>query len=143
DLPLVGGDGRQRRSAGRGVTRSVDGRVRDALQVRVDLDAARLAVDTGAHEVEVFDLGHAAGAVHDQVRLVRRAAAHAHPEARRGALNRLHVAPGSDVDTDLAAALDEPVDEVGIEAGERPGTAVQDGCGCAGPRGHVGELEGD
>ena len=62
---------RDRRQPRRAVCRRIPGRVdaviRDALQVFVDDDAARVLLDAGGIKIQVIDLGHASRAVDDDV----------------------------------------------------------------------------
>ena len=65
---LVAGDRSQSKPpARRHVARRVDGRVRDALQVLVDLDAFCFGFDIARREIKPADIGRAASPVDNHV----------------------------------------------------------------------------
>ncbi len=65
---VVGGDGGEGRAGvGDDVSGGVDGGVGDALEEVVDVDAVVIGGDVGGCEIEVGDVGSAAGGVDDEV----------------------------------------------------------------------------
>ena len=68
DAAFVAGHRSERGTSGcRAITGSVDLRIRDALQVLVDLDARRRRTHASGLEVEFVEIGHPAGSMHDEI----------------------------------------------------------------------------
>src|SRR5947208_1077885 len=66
-----------------------------------------------------------------------------HDEAVGGGIDGGHLGADLERDAELATALHEQRDEVGIEGLQRPGAPMHDGDPSAGVGGDVRELEGD
>ena len=126
--------GRDRRepwcAARRCVARRVDGGIRDALQVFVDDDAVRIPLDAGRIKIQVIDLGHAPGAVNDEIRFkLRRPAFCLGVDDERGvrAFDCRDGGTESHVNALRSRAVDEQVDQARIEMVKRTLPVVEDG----------------
>jgi len=130
----------------RGVTGGPDGGVRRALEVAADAHAALAPLDAGGTETQVGEVGDAARAVDDEIGLDRLAVARAlqgDPITPAVSLDSGDGGGLSQVDPDLTAAMDQELDEIGVETLQRALAAVDDDGGAADAGGEVGELEGD
>jgi hypothetical protein len=63
DATLIGGDGRKLGRARQHVAAGVDSRVRGRAQIRIDGDSEVVMADATGVEVEMIDIGDAAGAI--------------------------------------------------------------------------------
>ena len=100
-----------------------------ALQVVGDLDAVLAPLDAGGVEAQVGQLRDPSRAVDDEVGLDRLLRAGVLEGDLVATVGGPHVHDGggaAQVDADLSAAVDEELDEVGVEALQRALAAVDD-----------------
>jgi len=99
------------------------------LEVGADLDPALAPFDPSDIEAQVGEVGDASGAVDDEVGLDRLAGSCSFEGDQVSAIARFDRCDGggmAHVDPDLAAAVDQELDEVGVEALQRTLAAVDD-----------------
>jgi hypothetical protein len=103
-----------------GVARGVDGRIRNALQKLVELEMPTLVpLDAGSIKIEEFEVGNAAGRVDHEIGFSLRLPAVLRPGANDKAvaflLYRVDRMSRAHVNADLAKALHEPTNHIGIK----------------------------
>ena len=113
----------------------------------MDCDPRVVVLDSGSVEPQVGQLGNPSGTVHDEVGHDGLGSAvgldRDRVAAATGRLDRDDAGAGSHSDADLFAACNEQIDEIWIEALERPVTVLDDRGVCPGACCDVGELERD
>jgi len=119
DLALEDRDRRQRHpGCVGGVAGGVHRRVRGALQVTGDADAALVPLDVGSVEVQAGEFGYSAGAMNDEVELYglgQTGSFDADRIAVRGPLDRGDRRSAPQLDPRLSAPRDQELDQVGVE----------------------------
>src|SRR3989441_6899203 len=145
NVALIAGDRRQGgTSAGRGITRRIDCRVRHALQVFVDHYTALVKFPTRARQVQIADLWYPARTMHHHVSLERAHLAvnrSSDGQAARSTHNPFHIGLKLNVNTKVACPLYQLIDEIGVKASEGTGTSVENRDMRAGSRGDVRSEE--
>src|SRR2546425_898764 len=145
NVALIAGDRRQRgTSAGRGITRRIDYRVRHALQVFVDHYTAFIIFHTRDRQVQIADLWYPARTMHHHVSLERAHLAvdrSANGQATGSICNPFRLDLKLNVNTKVACPLHQLIDEIGVKASEWTGTSVENRDMRAGSRGDVRKLK--